>query len=155
MNNKLVIVETSEQKQKNFMKKIVSKRGDKAKKILLQQLNRATIAVIDLKIDILANGVNVGIYDIDYQDTDGYFQKLKKIVSYIDFILEKEINSIIDIAQLPTEEDITEMEIEQKRFEEAKAKAEKTRKLRDKADKVFNDEIKTIRTKEGDITFDY
>ncbi|TET08493.1 MAG: hypothetical protein E3J83_03340 [Candidatus Atribacteria bacterium] len=151
MDNKIVLIKSKKQKQIDFLKKLVKEPRDRAKDSLMKQTDRAIEAIVEFKADLVTNGINTHIYDFDYNDTADIFKPLKEIIGYMDFIIETEVNRIVEISLESTLDEINYME-EKALHERAKKLLQKRK---EKADKEHDKTVTKLRNKNGTIFFNY
>ena len=150
MDNRIITSkteETDQQKQIKFMKELAEEPRKKAKNALMKKVDQAIEAIVELKADLVTNGITACIYDFDYNDTDIFFKPFKEAIDHMDFIIETETRRITDIALTNTSEEMQRMEKRESLLTTSKEQKE--------ADIAYNEEIKRIRNENGTITLDY
>lgn len=143
MNN-LIIIEARKRekdlqgKQAKFYKELAEIPRKEAKTLLLKQVDKAIEAIVELKADIVTNGITSNVFDCDFNETDSFFEPLQNTIGYIDFLINKEVERLLELSIFGEPDE-----------------AERLKKKIEKTDKEYNEKIKAIRTKEGTITLNY
>ena len=126
------------EKQADFYNSLIEAPRKKAKDLLIKQTDKAIEAIVELKADIVTNGITTKLFDCKFNDTDTFFEPLNDSIGYMNFLIDKEVNRLLDISVFkePSEKD-------------------KDKERKERFDKKYNEKVKEIRNKNGTITLDY